>query len=148
MDASHRSSVVRSLPGGAGAGRVSGGGCLFRLAFLLFGAAQLLEQGLLFLQAPQYLGEPEQDHRQHQAQDNPHHQQHHLAAKQAQYAQDGSAAVLAVLAGNDMLVTTDFQSQIPQVIAAVEDGTIPEEQINESVARVLSWKYQLGLLGN
>ena len=65
----------------------------------------------------------------------------------AQYAQDGSAAVLAVQAGNDMVLTTDFETQIPQVIAAVEDGTIPMEQIDQSVARVLSWKYDLGLLG-
>ena len=66
----------------------------------------------------------------------------------AQYAQDGSAAVLAVQAGNDMVLTTDFTTQIPQVIAAVEDGTIPESQIDQSVARVLSWKYDLGLLGD
>ena len=65
----------------------------------------------------------------------------------AQYAQDGSATVLAVQAGNDMVLTTDFETQIPQVIAAVEDGTIPMEQIDQSVARVLSWKYDLGLLG-
>ena len=63
------------------------------------------------------------------------------------YAEDGSVAVLAVLAGNDMVVSTDFTTQIPQVIAAVEDGTIPMEQIDQSVARVLSWKYDLGLLG-
>ena len=65
----------------------------------------------------------------------------------AQYAQDGSVAVLAVQAGNDMIVTTDFETQIPQVIAAVEEGTIPMEQIDQSEARVLSWKYDLGLLG-
>ena len=65
----------------------------------------------------------------------------------AQYAQDGSVAVLAVQSGNDMVLTTDFETQIPQVIAAVEDGTIPMEQIDQSVARVLSWKYDLGLLG-
>ena len=65
----------------------------------------------------------------------------------AQYAQDGSVAVLAVQAGNDMILTTDFETQIPQVIAAVQEGTISEEQIDQSVARVLAWKYQLGLLG-
>ena len=72
---------------------------------------------------------------------------HCFADAVAQYAQDGSAAVLAVQAGNDMVLTTDFETQIPQVIAAVEDGTIPMEQIDQSVARVLSWKYDLGLLG-
>ncbi len=63
------------------------------------------------------------------------------------YAEDGSVAVLAVLAGNDMIVTTDFTTQIPQVIAAVEDGTIDEGLIDQAVSRVLGWKYDLGLLG-
>ena len=64
------------------------------------------------------------------------------------YAEDGSVAVLAVQAGNDMIVTTDFETQIPQVIAAVEDGTISEDTINAAVTRILSWKYDLGLIGN
>ena len=63
------------------------------------------------------------------------------------YAEDGSVAVLAVLAGNDMIVTTDFTTQIPQVIAAVENGTIDEGLIDQAVGRVLGWKYDLGLLG-
>ena len=63
------------------------------------------------------------------------------------YAEDGSVAVLAVLAGNDMIVTTDFTTQIPQVIAAVEDETIDESLIDQAVSRVLGWKYDLGLLG-
>lgn len=62
------------------------------------------------------------------------------------YAEDGSVAVLAVLAGNDMIVTTDFETQIPQVITAVEDGTIDETMIDQAVSRVLGWKYDLGLL--
>ena len=62
------------------------------------------------------------------------------------YAEDGSVAVLAVLAGNDMIVTTDFEEQIPLVIQAVEDGTIPESQIDQSVLRVLTWKHRLGLI--
>ena len=35
------------------------------------------------------------------------------------YAEDGKVAVMALKAGNDMVVTTDFETQIPQVIAAV-----------------------------
>ena len=58
------------------------------------------------------------------------------------------AAVMAVLAGNDMVLTTDFETQIPEVIQAVEDGTIPMEQVDQSVSRILSWKYDLGLLGH
>ena len=56
------------------------------------------------------------------------------------------AAVLAVLAGNDLLISSDYAVQIPQVLAAVKDGTIPMERINEAVTRVLLWKEALGLL--
>ena len=63
-----------------------------------------------------------------------------------QYTKDGSAAVLAILAGNDMIVTADFAAQIAEVLAAVNDGTIPTELIDSAVRRVLSWKYELGLL--
>ena len=58
----------------------------------------------------------------------------------AAYAKDGSAAVLALLAGNDMVLTADFETQIPQVLAAVADGTLPERVIDEACARVLRAK--------
>ena len=64
----------------------------------------------------------------------------------ARYTSDGTVAVLAVQAGNDMLVTTDYQSQIPQVIAAVENGEISTARIDEAVTRVLLWKMRLGLI--
>lgn len=62
------------------------------------------------------------------------------------YAQDGSVAVLALQAGNDMIVTTDYQEQIPQVIAAVQAGEIDEREIDAHVYRVLYEKQTLGLI--
>ena len=62
------------------------------------------------------------------------------------YAQDGSVAVLALRAGNDMIVTTDYQTQIPQVIAAVQSGEIDEREIDAHVYRVLYEKQTLGLI--
>ena len=62
------------------------------------------------------------------------------------YAEDGSVAVLALRAGNDMVVTTDFETQIPQVIAAVRDGTLDESLIDDACVRVLKAKMQLGLM--
>lgn len=62
------------------------------------------------------------------------------------YAQDGSVAVLALQAGNDMIVTTDYQTQIPQVIAAVQAGEIDEREIDAHVYRVLHEKQTLGLI--
>lgn len=58
----------------------------------------------------------------------------------------GEAAVLAVLAGNDLLCVTEYTVQYNAVLQAVEEGRISEEQINEAVLRVLRWKIELGLL--
>lgn len=58
------------------------------------------------------------------------------------------AAVQAVLAGNDLLhCCTDFEVQIPAVLAAVEQGVVPETRVDEAMRRVLTLKQKLGLLG-
>ena len=54
--------------------------------------------------------------------------------------------MLAVQAGNDMLTSSDFVAQYNAVLAAVQDGTIPESQIHASAVRVIDWKMQLGLI--
>lgn len=61
-------------------------------------------------------------------------------------AGEEDAAVQAVLAGNDMLCCTDFETQLPAVLKAVEAGTVPMEQVNTSARRILVWKINLGLL--
>ena len=63
------------------------------------------------------------------------------------YAKDGRAAVLALLAGNSMIVTTDFETQIGEVLAALESGELHTQIIDSAVRYVLYWKYNLGLLG-
>jgi len=63
-----------------------------------------------------------------------------------QYTNDEASAVLAITAGNDLIVATNFDVQIPAVIAAVEDDIINEDRINESVMRVLIWKLSLGII--
>ena len=62
------------------------------------------------------------------------------------YTGGESAAVLAVQAGNDMLVSSDFVTQYNAVLNAVKDGTISEERIRESAVRVIRWKMDLGLM--
>lgn len=62
------------------------------------------------------------------------------------YAADGNAAVLSLRAGNDLVVTTDYRTQIPRVIQAVKDGALEEETIDAACLRVLRWKRELGLL--
>ena len=58
---------------------------------------------------------------------------------------DGEAAVLAVLAGNDLLCVTNYAVQYKAVLAAVEGGRIPMEMLDIAVERILLWKYSLGL---
>ena len=61
------------------------------------------------------------------------------------YADDGSIGVLALAAGNDMLVCSDL-AQISVICAAVEDGTLGEEIINTACRHILSVKQNFGLL--
>lgn len=58
----------------------------------------------------------------------------------------GEAAVLAVLAGNDLLCSTEYATQYKAVLEAVQSGRISLEQLNSSVRRVLNWKKDLGLI--
>ncbi len=62
------------------------------------------------------------------------------------YTSDTTAAVLAINAGNDLLISTDFDTQIPSVLEALKDGTVKEERLDESVIRILVWKLKLGIL--
>lgn len=61
------------------------------------------------------------------------------------YIDSSGAAVQAVLAGNDMLLVSDY-SQIPAVLEALENGVLTMEQIETAVKKVLCWKMSLGLL--
>ena len=62
------------------------------------------------------------------------------------YAGDGAVAVMALEAGNDLVLTTDYRTQIPKVLEAVENGTLDKAVIDTVCRRVLSWKQALGLL--
>ena len=62
------------------------------------------------------------------------------------YADGASAAVAAVLAGNDMLCCSDFETQYAAVLVAMQNGEITEARLDESVLRILRWKNELGLL--
>lgn len=63
-----------------------------------------------------------------------------------EYIGDSSSAVLAVQAGNDLIIASNFELQIPTVIEAVKNGEISEDRINEAVLRVLTWKFELNIL--
>ena len=59
---------------------------------------------------------------------------------------DETSAVMAIKAGNDLILSSDFDIQIPSVLTAVENGAISEERINESVLKILIWKLRLGII--
>lgn len=56
------------------------------------------------------------------------------------------ASVKAVLAGNNLIITTDYVGSINSIKDAVLNGTISEDLINKLVFRVLAWKYYKGLI--
>lgn len=58
----------------------------------------------------------------------------------------GEAAVLAVLAGNDMICTSEYIAQYEAVLAAAQSGRISDKLLTEAVTRVLQWKMDLGLI--
>lgn len=62
------------------------------------------------------------------------------------FAQTGEAAVLAVQADNDLMISSNLAEQHAAVLQAVADGTLTEAEIDAHVRRVLEWKLNLGLI--
>ncbi len=61
------------------------------------------------------------------------------------YVQNGSAAVLAIQAGNDMIITSSFETMYQEVYQAVIDQVISREVLEKAVLRIIAWKYKYGL---
>lgn len=62
------------------------------------------------------------------------------------YFNQDEAAVRAVLAGNDVLLKpSNADAPIRGLREAVKSGRITEARIDESVRKILAWKYKLGL---
>lgn len=55
-------------------------------------------------------------------------------------------AVQALLAGNDLILITDWEEGLHNILLASRNGTIPEETLNRAVFRVLAWKYAKELM--
>ena len=62
------------------------------------------------------------------------------------YVNEGSASVLAINAGNDMIITSDFETMYKEVLNAVKDGTIEKETVDNAVRRILAWKHAYQLM--
>lgn len=57
------------------------------------------------------------------------------------YVLENNAATLAINAGNDMIITSDFETMYNEVLNNVKNGTIKEETIDMAVKRIIAWKY-------
>ena len=56
------------------------------------------------------------------------------------------AVVDAILAGNDLLIVTDYEEAIKTIKQALEDKTLSEDLLDKMVFRLLAFKYYKGLL--
>ena len=63
-----------------------------------------------------------------------------------EYVENGKAATMAINAGNDMIITSDFISMKNELISSVKNKEIKEEVIDKAVTRIIAWKYYSGLL--
>ena len=65
----------------------------------------------------------------------------------ADFVSQEEAAFQVIVAGNDLILGSSYQTQIPYLLKKISSGELTEERIDESVRRILIWKYDLGLLG-
>lgn len=57
-----------------------------------------------------------------------------------------NAIVKAILAGNDLIITTNYSSDIATIKSAINNGDISEDIIDKLCFRILAWKYYKGLM--
>lgn len=57
-----------------------------------------------------------------------------------------NAVTKAILAGNDIIIITDYKEGIESVKNAIENNIISEEQIDTIALRILAWKYYKGIM--
>lgn len=62
------------------------------------------------------------------------------------YTGGQSPAVAAFLAGNDLLLTSNWEADYQALLAAAQSGKVHVEDIEASVRRILTWKETKGLL--
>ena len=65
----------------------------------------------------------------------------------ADFVSQDEAAFQVIVAGNDLILGSSYQTQIPYLLKKISSGELIEERIDESVRRILTWKYDLELLG-
>ena len=62
------------------------------------------------------------------------------------YTNGEDPAVLAVLAGNDILILSDYETSFNNLLSAAENGELDLSIIDKAVFRVLAWKYSMNII--
>lgn len=62
------------------------------------------------------------------------------------FNKNNEASILAVNAGNTMIMTSSYEKHYNQVLNAVKSKKITEEQINSSVKKILAWKLAYNII--
>ena len=64
----------------------------------------------------------------------------------ADFTTQEEAALKALQAGNDLILSSSYATQIPFLKTAIANGDYTEKQLNESILRLFKWKVKLHLL--
>lgn len=64
----------------------------------------------------------------------------------ADFISQEEAGLQALQAGNDMILSSSYSTQIPYILTAIQNGEYSEKQLDQSVERLLTWKANLGLI--
>lgn len=62
------------------------------------------------------------------------------------YTGGRSPAVAAILADNDLLLTSDWETDYAALLDAVKTGEVPVSRIDDAVTRILNWKLRKGII--
>lgn len=55
-------------------------------------------------------------------------------------------AVKALIAGNDLIITTNYAESFSEIKTAIENGSINQNVLDKAAFKVLAWKYYKGLM--
>lgn len=64
----------------------------------------------------------------------------------ADFISQEEAGLQALQAGNDMILSSSYSTQIPYILNAIKKGDYSEQQLDQSVKRLLMWKAELGII--
>lgn len=62
------------------------------------------------------------------------------------YVENNEAATLAINAGNDLIITSDFITMYEEVMENIAKGKISISTVDTAVKRILAWKLAYNIL--